>query len=89
MNKIYCWINNYQPNWYTVCAIAEDGEALASHISSNESFAKHDIGITSDWKHDIYNEKYPEGWELEWINRDELDTHIEFNKAIELNQKMY
>jgi len=47
-------------------AIDEEGETLANHYSSNEEFSKHDMGFTSDWKHDIYLRRYPEGFRVEW-----------------------
>lgn len=45
-------------------ARTENGDLLASHISSNESWARHDIGLTSDWKHDAYRARYPGGYKL-------------------------
>jgi hypothetical protein len=67
-------------------ALAEDGEGLASHYCSSMSFAKHDIGLTSDWKHDIYKKRYPDGYELEWIDYEALDSHEGFQKALESNR---
>jgi hypothetical protein len=49
-------------------AIAEDGNVLAKHLSSNTHWAKHDIGITSDWKHNYYKAHYPDGYELVWLD---------------------
>lgn len=43
-----------------------DNEVIASHFSSSESWARHDIGLTSDWKHDKYRERFPDGYELVW-----------------------
>lgn len=69
MTRIYCFINNVQPSdWNEVMAMSEHGEVLASHISSNLAWAKHDIGLTSDWQHDIYSERHPDGFELEWVD---------------------
>jgi hypothetical protein len=65
-------------------ALAENGEGLASHLSSNESWAKHDMGLTSDWKHDHYSKCFPEGYELIWI--DNADTDERWLKAEELNK---
>ncbi len=47
-------------------AQAEDGEILVAHVSSSEAFSKSDIGFISNFKHEIYKEKYPEGFELFW-----------------------
>jgi hypothetical protein len=68
-------------------AIAEDGTGIASHLSSNIAWSKHDMGITSDWKHDNYKEHYPDGYELEWV--DNPDTHEGLKSAMELNEKLY
>jgi hypothetical protein len=68
-------------------ALAEDGTGLGGHLSSNVSFAKHDIGLTSDWHHDDYRKHYPDGYEVEWIDSKDLDTHEGFQKALKLNQE--
>jgi hypothetical protein len=65
--KIYCFINQINSLGYIVTAYAEDGTHLAGHASSNLAWAKHDIGITSNWKHEKYKAKYPEGYELIWL----------------------
>lgn len=67
-------------------ALAEDGACLAMHLSSNASFSKHDMGLTSDWKHEIYEKYYPLGFELVWVDEDQLDTHEGFNAAFALNK---
>jgi hypothetical protein len=83
--KIFCFIQAVNQFGYIVMAIAEDGEVLAEHCSSSEGYAKHDIGVNSNWKHDEYKKKYPHGYELEWLNTDQLGTHAGFQKAVELN----
>lgn len=76
MNKIYAWINS-EPlnNCIQVQAITDDGCWIASHISSDEAWAKHDIGITSARKHEVYNKYFPNGWEIEWIDHEYIFTH--------------
>lgn len=73
--KIYCFVNAISSIGYHVVAFAEDGKGLAGHCSSNEGWAKHDIGINSDWKHEKYKEKYPEGYELIWL--EETDENFQ------------
>jgi len=68
MKKIYAFINSKCSFGVNVLALSEGGEVLTRHTSSSKGWAKHDIGITSDWKHKIYDEKYPEGWELIWVD---------------------
>lgn len=82
--KIYAFLNGGSPGWYTVSAIAEDGTPLASHICSSPAFFHHDIGISSDWKHNYYDEHYPQGWEIEWVERDDIDTHAGLQEAFRL-----
>lgn len=89
LNKIFCFISGkVGTDRFTdlvVSALAEDGMWLASHMSSSEYFAKHDIGITSDWKHKIYEKYYPNGYELVWV--DDSKNHSQLQVAIEKNQK--
>ena len=67
--KIFCWVNSGKgTDWQVVMALAEDGTHLASHVSSSEGFARHDIGLTSDWKHEAYKAHYPDGYELVWVD---------------------
>lgn len=69
MSKIFCFINSGKgSDWVVTNALAEDGEFLASHISSNDTWAKHDIGVHSDWKHDAYKAHYPDGYEVVWVD---------------------
>lgn len=67
------------------CAMAEDGDVLGEHLSSNESFSRHDMGLTSDWKHDRYKAKYPDGYELVWVGWD-FKTHEGWQAALALNR---
>ena len=67
-------------------ALSEDGWGLGSHVSSSESFAKHDIGLTSDWHHDTYRAHYPDGYEVEWV--DDPKNHEGVERAYALNQAL-
>jgi len=70
------------------CALAENGKCLTSHYSSGIEFSKHDMGLTSEWKHDIYEKEYPDGYELEWVECENLDTHEGFQAAFKLYQEL-
>lgn len=50
-------------------AVAQDGDELAGHISSSEDWGKVDMGIMdpTGYKHKFYREKYPDGYELEYV----------------------
>jgi hypothetical protein len=85
--KIYIFVNSRWASGDVVAlALCEDGIPLGSHFSSNEDFAKHDMGLTSDWKHDGYKAHCPEGYELEWV--DDYKTHPGLQAAYKLNQEM-
>ena len=85
MKKIYCFINGGSPGFYDALAIAEDGTCVAGHMCSNEGWARHDLGIGSNWKHDQYDAHYGSGnWELEWV--DSPLAHAGLLEAFRLNQ---
>jgi hypothetical protein len=67
-------------------ALAEDGTGLASHLSSNDNFSKHDMGLTSSWNHEAYQAHYPLGFELEWVSN--VESHEGLDKALELNKQI-
>lgn len=86
--KIYVFVNQRgpAPDWIVTQALAEDGMGLGSHVSSNDWYAKHDIGATSNWHHDTYRAYYPDGYEVEWV--DDPSTHAALLAVFELNQKL-
>jgi len=84
--KIFVYATAGSPGWFIGQALAEDGTSIGGHASSSISFAKHDMGITSDWKHEGYKKHYPDGYELEWIEEKDLKEHAAFNEAFKLNQ---
>jgi len=88
MNKIFLYCVPYpsiRPGDVLGFALAEDGNCLANHLSSSEGFSQHDMGLTSDWKHDAYDMHYPYGYVLEWV--DDPDSHEGWKAAYELNQQ--
>lgn len=85
MHTIYCFNNGGSQDWYVAMAIADDGHALASHICSHPSYMQHDLGLTSDWKHDNYNAHFGVGnWKLEWV--EDPRNHPGLQEAYRLNQ---
>ena len=89
MPKIYLWAvkTGWSSGDVMGFAMAEDGHVLAEHLSSNEDWAMHDLGLGSDWKHDDYHEHYPDGsFELEWVS--DPDNHEGWKAAFEKNQKL-
>lgn len=68
-------------------AITEDGDVVASHLSSNTDWGKQDMGIGTNWKHDLYDEAYGAGqWELVY-GTDEIFESDEFKLAVQRNHE--
>lgn len=88
MAKIFCFIDEQLATGDVIVrALAEDGTHLAAHFSSSVRWAKHDIGITSDWKHEHYKKHYPDSYELVWV--DDPETHEDIQPAIALARQKY
>lgn len=87
--KIFVFINApVAENWYAAVALTQDGEFIAHHVSSTIEWSKHDMGITSDWKHEKYDAHYPDGYELEWVDGD-VREHAGVKAAYELHCKKH
>ncbi len=74
MAKIYVWPTTvWESGDVAGIGVAEDGTQLSGHMSSNEAWFQHDMGITSNRKHDKYAEHYPDGYELVYISIAEIE----------------
>lgn len=56
-----------------ILAVDEDGLVLSAHVSSNDSWGKRDIGVSSHpmrgtYHDEKYNNRYPDGWVVEWTD---------------------
>lgn len=87
MAKVFVWVTARSGDDVYCTAIAEDGTALAGHLSSNESWARHDMGVTSVWNHEHYRAHYPAGFEVEFVA--EPASHVAFNAAYQLHKAKY
>lgn len=79
--KIFGFVEGQGTYFLNVVGLSEDGIALASHASSTIEWAKHDIGVTSDWQHETYRKAYPDGYEVIWV--DDPQAHPECKAAID------
>ena len=89
--KIYCWINAGKgTDWVVSMAMAEDGTHLTSHVSSSDGFAKGDCGYLPTGmglsKRAIFDEHYPDGYELEWVDDPAPGKHAGLDVPYALNQ---
>ena len=86
-HEIYCFNNGGSPRFLNALALADDGHVVAEHLCSNEFYMAHDLGITSDWKHEEYNKHFGEGnWTLIWIDDPVNDERVK--SAMVLNEKL-
>lgn len=91
MKKIYIFENVVNSIGHIGVAICEDGAVLASHCSSDELWLKQDMGLYPEmckWKHDAYEKHCPEGYELEYVEVPNIETHEGLKKAFDLNKQL-
>ena len=70
-------------------AAAADGTELAHHVSSDENWLRHDLGVASNRQHDAYLMHFPAGFEVryavhpDWVAGAEVrDTEV---RALAIN----
>ena len=84
--KIYGFFNSHNQIGEALgIAIDETGQIVATHLSSNESFAKNDL-----IKPQVFNQQYPDGWEFEFIRMENngRENHAGLQAALKLyNQR--
>lgn len=87
-HTIFCFNNGGSPGFEVAVAIGDDGQCVAQHMCSGEWYMQHDLGMTSDWKHEHYDEAYGKGnWTLEWVPTEQVKakTHAGLQEAFRLN----
>ncbi|SOK59234.1 hypothetical protein [Yersinia phage fHe-Yen9-03] len=87
MKKIFVVPNGESNFGVSMVALTEDGDCIAGHLSSNTTWGRHDMGIGSDWKHDLYDKEYGAGeWELLYAD-DIVMNSPEFLLAVQRNHE--
>lgn len=81
--KIYLFCIGYTEKDVIGAAISEDGCILTLHLSSNIEWLMYDLGLNSIRKHEIYQNKYRNGYDLVWVDS-VTSTPEGFRKACEL-----
>jgi len=79
--KIFCFTTQSGfGNDLLVVALSADGKHSWSHVSSSVSWAKRDIGFLKgshyEWRHEQYAEAYPDGYELEWLEIEDVPQEL-------------
>src|SRR5690606_19654469 len=72
------FVNGGGWDWWNVSALSQDGEFLAGHACSHPSFGPRDMGCLDacDWKHEFYRERYPDGYEVVWVEDARTDENV-------------
>lgn len=83
--KIYVFANGKWRNDFVGLAIAEDGNVLSNHISSSETWLTYDLGVISMQRHDKYGAHYPDGFAVEYVPFDQVETHVGLLAAVQAN----
>lgn len=87
LKKIYIFMNSGRgTDWIEGMALCEDGHYLAGHVSSSYGFFRHDMGLTGEWKHDLYKAHCPDGYEL--VEVENPSSHDGVKEAYALNQQL-
>ena len=70
--------------------ISDQGEILGSHCCSHEDYMPHDLGTlegTRPDRHEVFREKFPEGYRMEFVGYDEAKSHAGLQEAFKLHEK--
>lgn len=85
--KIFAFSNTVNGGDGEALAMAEDGTVLGWHLCSSEAWVSHDLGVTTRFHHDEYKAHYPNGFEMEFIEAADIDSHAGLQAASVLNKK--
>jgi len=69
--------------------LAEDGTHLGGHAGSSEGYMPADLGIlegTRPDRHEQFRQHYPEGYSMEFVGIDKVESHSGLLAAFKLNQ---
>ncbi len=82
--KIYVFCNQKgckgQGDWHNGIAVAEDGKALAGHVSSSHGFLRSDLGDGQlgykGFTREEYGKHYPNGYEVVFLEGDAITEFV-------------
>jgi len=89
---IYGFNNGGSPGLYVGQLLAADGTPLGSHACSNEGFMLGDLGILEGHRsdrHKSFREHYPDGYRMDFVSYNDVDSHEGLSAAIIANNEKY
>lgn len=81
---IYGFNNGGSQYFLHACIISEDGEELGQHMCTNEGYMRSDLGVLEGSRfdrHELFREKYPDGYRMDFVSRDDVSDHHGLNQA--------
>lgn len=88
---IWGFNNGGSQDWWYGQLISQDGMGLGGHLCSSEGFMYGDLGVLSRRRadrHATFREYYPDGYRMDFVPLDEVETHEGLKRAYELNEKL-
>lgn len=86
---IYGFNNGGSPGLLSGILLAEDGICLGTHICSDEMIMLKDLGIldgSSPARHNEFKHYYPNGYSMDFVSIDDIDTHKGLQGAYKKNK---
>lgn len=84
---IYGFNNGGQPGFMSAVLLAEDGTYLGGHCCSSEAYMPADLGVlegTRDDRHEGFRKHYPNGYRMEFVSLNAVDSHEGLRHAFKL-----
>jgi hypothetical protein len=88
---IYGFNNGGCPGWFNGQLLAEDGTPLGGHACSAEGYMPHDLGCLEGSRpdrHEGFQKHYPDGYRMEFVPGDRVQSHEGLMRAYANNQKL-
>lgn len=92
MVTIYCFANGpaFGGGDVHAVALADNGKCVAGHVCSSECYIPNDLGVTSNWKHDVYDAEFGKGnWTAEFVRVADIASHAGLQAALKLNRQLH
>lgn len=83
---IYGYNGGGNAGYMAAILITEDGFDIGDHTCSSEAYMPHDLGILENSRpdrHVYFRRYYPDGYRMEFVSYNDVDTHKGLQKAFE------
>ena len=88
---IYGFNNGGGEPFLSAVLLAEDGTYLGGHACSHEGYMPHDLGCVEgsrpDRHEEVFQKHYPDGYRMEFVGMDQVQSNVGLMCAYQKNQK--